>query len=65
MSPERICEAEVWEAPGYWHSHQCSHRAKFSVSDVSGNERFVCGVHNRKRQQLIDNGFVSRDEVAK
>jgi len=28
------CQAEVWERPGYFHSHQCERRATKQVDDV-------------------------------
>ena len=47
MSNTAQCEEEVWEAPGYWHSHQCTNKAKWVVSGRSGDSypKLICGLH--------------------
>ena len=58
--PFTRCVADVWEAPGYWHSHQCHSRARSAGRDGAP----LCGIHLREdeRRAAIGMGSLSRYE---
>lgn len=41
------CAAEVWEPPGYWHTHQCPRRSK----GVGRDGAPLCGTHLRQDER--------------
>lgn len=52
MSGQTTCREEVWEAPGYWHSHVCGRPVRFIVRGTETNSSvghvyYVCGIHAR------------------
>lgn len=43
-----ICDEEVSEPPGYWHSHRCGNKARYIVLFKSNKQESYCGIHVKR-----------------
>lgn len=58
-----ICDEQVYEEPGYFHTHRCGNRARFAVS-VRDETQYKCGVHVKWYGRHVESGGYVIEDLA-